>query len=164
MTTAIPLLANNELVTLAWIRDIVTTYGVAAGTVLQGPDPETGILSWGDTGFVTASTVGGTPNGTVPLREPVMEILCHATRVDSQKRPTGSRPPWGQANAIAETIIVASRSINHGDTQRVVTLPAGYPSVRVVDGSALTEPERRRSDEANYAIFGFTLSVSWLAL
>ncbi|HEX8106106.1 MAG TPA: hypothetical protein VF516_00195 [Kofleriaceae bacterium] len=157
-TPLLPRLANNELVALAWIRDIVSVYNVALGTTLQGPDPDTQVLSWGDTGFVTASTVGGTPNGTVPLREPVMEILCHATN------PGKSRPPWGRANAIAETIIEAARSINWGDTQRPVTLPTGYPAVRVGDGSALTEPERRRSDEANYAIFGFTLSVSWLAL
>lgn len=158
MTTLLPLLANAELVCLAWIRDIVSTYDVALGTTLQGPDPATQVLSWGDTGFVTCLVVGGTPNGTVPLRQPVLSIDCWAANVGK------TRPPWGRANAIAETIVVASRSIQWGDTQRTVTLPSGYPSVLVRDGSALTEPERRPADEANYAHYGFNLSMSWLAL
>lgn len=158
MTTPLVLRPNSELVTLAWIRDIVETYGVAAGTTLQGPDPETQILSWGDTGFVQTTVIGGSVNGTVPMRQPVMSIDCWAANVGK------SRPPWGRANAIAEAIVVASRSVNWGDTQRPVTLPTGYGTARVADGSALTEPERRPADAANYAHYGFNLQISWVAL
>jgi hypothetical protein len=158
MALALPLLANSELVALAWIRDIVTAYGVAAGTTLQGPDPETLELSWGDAGFVTALVVGGSINPTVPMRQPVLSIDCYATNVGK------SRPPWGRAASIASTIIRAAQHVDLKDTQRPVTLPTGYGIARVADGSALTEPERRPGDEANHARYGFQLSVSWTAL
>lgn len=158
MVTLIPTIPNSELVALAWIRDIVTAYDVGVGTTLQGPDPDTQILSWGDTGFIQARVVGGSINGTVPLREPVLAIDCFAANVGK------NRPPWGRANSIAELIVLAARSINWGDTQRPVTLPAGYGLARVCDGSVINEPERRTADEANYARYGFELSVSWLAL
>ncbi len=158
MTTPLILRPNSELVTLAWIRDVVTTYGVAAGTTLQGPDAETGALSWGDVGFITAAVVGGSVSGVTPMREPVMSIDVYATNVGK------ARPPWGRANAIAEAIVVAARSVDWGDTQRPVTMPTGYGAARVSDASVLTEPERRPADEANFARFGFEMSVSWLAL
>jgi hypothetical protein len=158
MTTPLVLRPNSELVTLAWIRDIVEAYGVAAGTTLQGPDSETQILSWGDTGFVQTTVIGGSVNGTVPIRQPVMSIDCWAAN------PKKSRPPWGRANSIAEAIVTAARYVNFGDTQGPVTLPTGYGLARVSDGSVLTEPERRPADAANYARYGFNLQISWLAL
>lgn len=158
MVLALPLHANNELVTLAWIRDVVTAYAVAAGTTLQGPDPDTQALSWGDSGFVTALTVGGSISTYTPMREPVMAIECVATNVGK------SRPPWGRAAGIAELIIRATEWTNVGDTARPVTLPTGYPLARVWDGSALTEPKRIPSDQANYARYSFEMSVSWVEL
>lgn len=158
MPTLIPTLPNSELVTLAWIRDVVTAYDVGVGTTLQGPDPETQVLSWGTTGFLTAAVVGGSIHGTVPMRQPVMSIDVWAANVD------GSRPPWGRANSIAELIVQAAYSFDWGDTQRPVVLPAGFGSALVRDGSVLNEPERRPSDAANYAHYGFQLSVSWVPL
>lgn len=158
MAVAIPTFPNSELVTLAWIKDVVTAYDVATGSTLQGPDPDTQVLSWGKTGFVQAISVGGSINGNTPMRQPVMSIDCYAANVD------GGRPPWGRANSIAETIVRASRSFLWGDTQRAVTLPGTFGRALVRDGSALAEPTRRPADEANFAHYGFELSISWLPL
>jgi len=158
MALALPLHANNELVTLAWIRDVVTAYGVSAGTTLQGPDPETLVLPWGDVGFVTTLTVGGSVNTNTPMREPVMSVECVAANVGK------SRPPWGRAIGIAELIIRATEWTGWGSTARAVVLPSGYPGARVWDGSALTEPKRVPSDEAGYARYSFDMSMSWVEL
>jgi hypothetical protein len=158
MTLLIPTSPTAELVALGWIKDVVTAYDIATGTTLQGPDPETQVLSWGATGFVQCAVVGGSVNGTVPIRQPVMSVDCWAANVN------GSRPPWGRANSIAELSVRAARSFNWGDTQRLVTLPSTFGAVLVRDGSVLTEPERRLADEAGYAHYGFELQVSWLPL
>jgi hypothetical protein len=155
MPTTIPTLANAELVTLAAIRSVVSAYGVGAGTTLQGPDRSTGVLSWDGTGFVTAATVGGSINGTVPMRRPVMSIDVYATDVGKE------RPPWGRAIGIVETIIAACQQYALKQAQLVVSLPTGYPSCRVAEMTAITEPERRTGDEANYAHYGFEMAVSW---
>lgn len=158
MTLALPLLANAELVCLGYLRAIVTAYDVAAGTTLQGPDPDTEVLSWGDTGFVQCQVVGGTPNGTVPIRRPVLSLDFWAVNVN------GSRPPWGRASAIAEVCVQAHYAFKPYDTHRAVALPSGYPSVYVSEFSFLGEPERRPADEANYAHYGCQVQMSWVAL
>jgi hypothetical protein len=61
-------------------------------------------------------------------------------------------------------IVNASQRINWGDTARPVTLPSGYPTCRVLDGTALGIPKRIPADEANYARYQFELSMSWVAL
>jgi hypothetical protein len=158
VTLTLPLLPTSELVTLGWIKDVVTAYDVATGTTLQGPDPETGVLSWGTTGFVQAAVVGGAINGTVPLRRPTMSVDAWAVNVN------GARPPWGRANAICELIVQAAYAFDWGATQRAVTLPKTYGSVLVREGTVLTEPERRPADAAGYAHYGFQLNISWLSL
>lgn len=155
---ALPKLANAELVTLAWIRDVVTTYDVAAGTTLQGPDPNTRILSWADTGFVTTAVIGGAPHSHTPLRQPVMSVDCWATT------PSKKQPPWGRAASIAETIVAAAYDLGGDDAQRAVTLPTGYPAARVVGAVVLDEPKRVPGDAANYAHYVFNLAITWLSL
>jgi hypothetical protein len=167
MTTPIPKLATSELVTLAWLRGAVTAYDVAAGTTLQGPDPNTGILTWGDTGFVTTTVVGGAPHSHLPLRQPVMSVDCWATHVDTTgvpRAPSRKQPPWGRANMIAELLVAAAYDAGGDDGQRPVTLPTGFPVARVVGAVVLGEPQRVRGDDANYAHFTFNLAISWLSL
>lgn len=161
MATLIPVLPTSELVALTCIRDLVTAYGIGAGTTLQGPDPETHTLSWGASAFVTARAVGGSINGTVPLREPVLSIEVSAVNEKSK-----SRPPWGRANSVAEMIVRACYSFDFGDTERPVSGGSGGDAwlARVCDMSALTEPQRIPGDEAGYARYSFEMSVSWLAL
>lgn len=160
MTTLLPLLANAELVCLAYLRTVVSAYDVGVGTTLQGPDPKTGELSWGDTGFVQAITVGGSPNGTVPIRQPVLSLDFWAAAVGK------SRPPWNQANAIAELCLQAHYAFGPSvdRTHVAVTLPTGYPSAYVQEFTFLGEPERRPADEANYAHYGCQVQMSWVAL
>jgi hypothetical protein len=157
VVTALPLLANAELVCMAYLRAVVGAYNVAVGTTLQGPD-DRGTLSWGDTGFIQCQVVGGTPNGTVPIRRPVLSLDFWAVNV------SGSRPPWNQANAIAELCVQAAYAFAPYDTHRAVTLPSGYPSAYVSEFTILGEPERRPADEANYAHYGCQVQMSWVAL
>jgi hypothetical protein len=157
MATLLPLLANAELVCVAYLRAIVAAYDVGVGTTLQGPD-DNGVLSWGKTGFVQAVVVGGTPNGTVPIRRPVLSLDFWAVNVD------GSRPPWGRANAIAEVCVQAAYAFAPYDTHRAVALPSGYPSAYVSEFSILGEPERRPADPANYAHYGCQVQMSWVPL
>lgn len=160
MTALLPLLANAELTCLAYLRTVVNAYDVGVGTTLQGPDPETGILSWGDTGFVQCQVVGGTPNGTVPIRQPVLSLDFWAVNVE------GSRPPWNQANGIAELCLQAHYAFGPATDRGhvAVTLPTGYPRVYVSEFTFLGEPERRPADEANYAHYGCQVQMSWVAL
>lgn len=160
MTTLLPLLANAELVAAAYLRTVVSAYDAAVGTTLQGPDPDTGELSWGDVGFIQLAVVGGTPNGTVPIRRPVLSLDFWAVNVE------GSRPPWNRANGIAEVCVQAHHAFGpHADgTHVAVTLPTGYPAVYVQEFTFLGEPERRPADEANYAHYGCQVQMSWVSL
>lgn len=160
MPTLLPKLANAELACLAYLRTVVGLYDVAVGTTLQGPDPDTGVLSWGTTGFVQCAVVGGTPNGTVPIRRPVLSVDFWAVNVN------GSRPPWGRCIAVAELCIQAHYAFGPNDdgAHIAVTLPTGYPSVYVQEFSFLGEPERRPADEANYAHYGCQVQMSWVPL
>jgi hypothetical protein len=162
MTTAIPRIATSELVALAWIGTVIEPYAIASGTTLQGPDPTTSILSWGDTGFVQVAAVGGQPHVHLPLRRPVLSIDCWATNVGRK------RPPWGRANVVAELIVAATYSVGaHGtanDAQRPVTLPSDYGTAIVRGAVVRSEPRRRPSDVAEYAHYGFELEIDWLAL
>jgi len=102
--------------------------------------------------------VGGSVNGTVPVRQPVMSIDTY-----SYNRG-GVRPPWGRANNIAEIIVRASYSTEWGAAMGPVTLPSGHGAARVNAASVRTEPERRPADEAGYAHYGFELEISWVYL
>ncbi|MCI3246309.1 hypothetical protein [Streptomyces spinosisporus] len=149
MTTPV-LRATPELVAIAWLKTVV---GDIVATTLPKPGSD-GSLSWADTGFVTITSAGGTPNLYVPLREPVMGVDCWATNSQSQK------PPWNKAACLAEAIQAAC--YNHPAIPQTVTLPSGYPQARVL--SAYTTGEHRRvpddpSSYARYAVPG--LVVVW---
>lgn len=157
MTTSLVLRANAELVVMAYIRDMLAAYDTAVGAVLQGPD-EDGTLSWAGVGFVQPTTVGGSINADVPVRTSVVSLDVWAAN------PKSKRPPWGQAFAVAESIIAATYDTAAHDTHGVVTLPAGYPAARVTGFRALTEPTRRPSDPSDYARVGFDVEIVWHGL
>ncbi len=160
MTSPVPLVlrANSELVTMAYLRDIVLArYGTAVGSVLQGPDAQ-GRYAWKDVGFVQPSSVGGGVDANVPIRRPVVSLDVWAVN------PGSKRPPWGQAYAVAETIIAATYDTPDHDTHRVVELPTGYPNARVSGFRVTTEPSRRPSDPSDFARVGFEVEVAWTAL
>lgn len=158
MTTPLVLRANAELVAMAFLRQrILATYGTAVGAVLQGPD-DAGRYTWEDVGFVQPSSVGGGINANVPVRTSVVTLDVWAVN------PGSKRPPWGQAYAVAETIIAATYDTEGHDTHAVVTLPTGYPDARVTGYRVLTEPSRRPSDPSDFARVGFDVELVWHGL
>lgn len=161
MTLVIPLRANAELVTAAYIRLIVGAYNTAVGAVLQGPDPD-GVIQWGSTGFVQFSTVSDPIDPYVPLRHSVVSLDVWAVNQGSSKKP-----PWNLAFAVAELIIDAQydRSVNGtGDTHAVVSLPTGYPDARVTEFSTPSGPNRRPADPSDFAHVGMECTISWHGL
>lgn len=159
MTAPLVLRANSELVVMAFIRARLAAYSTAVGAVLQGPAAD-GTLSWEGVGFVQPTTVGGSIDKNVPLRSPVVSLDVWAATQNSK------RPPWGQAFAVAESIIAATYDLSREayDTHGVVTLPDGYPQARVTGFWANTEPTRRPSDPSDYARVGFDVTIVWHGL
>ena len=159
MTAPSPLVlrANAELVVMAYLRACLASYDTAVGAVLQGPRAD-GTLSWAGVGFVQPSTIGGPIDPNVPLRRSVVSLDVWAAN------PGSKRPPWGQAFAVAETIIAATYDTPTHDTHSVVTLPDGYPDARVTGFRALTEPARRPADPSDYARVGFDVEIVWHGL
>ena len=142
--------ATPELVAIAWLKTVV---GDRVATTLPKRSQD-GTYSWAEIGFVTLTSVGGSPNLYVPLRDPVMGVDCWAVNPDSQK------PPWDKAATLAEAIQAAC--YDHPAIPQKVTLPAGYPQARVL--SAYTTGEHRRvpddpSSFARYSIPG--LVIAW---
>lgn len=141
--------ANTELVAIAWLGTVTgLTSGMVAATL---PTDNT---SWAASGFVTVRTVGGTPGLYVPLRSPVVNVDFWAVK-------PGSRPPWYQANALAELVDAGARASN---AQRAVTLPTGYPTARVLSAYLLAEPRRAYGDQGDYARYTADLALHWTDL
>jgi hypothetical protein len=159
MTQAIPKRANAELVAAAYLRQMLAAYNPAIGAVLQGPDPDTGQITWAGSGFISWSNVGGSFDINVPVRHPVVSLDIWAATPRQSKRP-----PWGLAFALAEAIIAAQFDTVLHDTHAVVTLPTGFPDARVTEFSVLTEPSRRPSDPSDYARVGMDVRVGWHGL
>lgn len=141
-----PFLPHGELVAQAWLRGVwgVPTNGV--GTTLPS-DNET----WAASGFVQIETVGGVPNGYVPVYQPIISIHCWANR------PNSSQPPWGKANQLAEQIRIASYGgvDSYAPPQRVVALAPNFQNARVLAVNVLTEPRRFPADDARFAHYQF---------
>jgi hypothetical protein len=158
MTVPLVLRGNAELVVMAFLRARLAAYDTAVGAVLQGPD-DTGTLSWAGVGFVQPTAITGPINPDVPIRTSAVSLDVWAANPNSKK------PPWGQAFAVAETIIAATYDLGDSyDTHTVVTLPDGYPNARVTGFWASTEPSRRPSDPSDYARVGFDCVIVWHGL
>lgn len=150
---------TGELVAIYWLKGLSELHPDFISPILPGPDPETGNLSWGASAYVQVQSVGGTPDVDVPLRRSVLSIDVWAANVSKK------RAPWGRANNGAEVIVNAVWNLDENDVlyMRPVTTPAAYRNALVLNASA-TEPQRRPSDEANWAHYGFELTLSWVAL
>jgi len=144
-----PLLrGNTDLVVQGWLAGVPGLSEAMVASTL--PSDVTG---WAVSGFVQVTTVGGTPDAYVPMREPVVSVDCWAVA------PNSSKPPWGKANNLAEHIAAACQ--DHRGCNRVVILPEGYPPVRVHQAYLLTEPRRIPSDDGAYARYQMDLALHW---
>lgn len=141
------LTANTELVAVQWLLGVT---GLSSGMVAtQLPKDQS---TWSTNGFVTVAALGGGPNNYTGVRGPVLQLDCWAVA------PGSNKPPWFQANALAELVVGACRV---GDG-RTVTLPNGYPAARVLQAWVITEPRRVYDDAGDVARYTLNLALSWI--
>ena len=148
------LLANDELVAIAWIAAI---QGLQVdGVATQLPASE---ASWNTYGFITVAVVGGSPGQELPVRRPVFQVDCWANN------PGSDKAPWWRAVALAEQV-----RLGVYDRQRVhrgVQLTAGgkqYPPAAVLGAVIMTEPRRGYGDPGDYARYFFDLQLTWVPI
>lgn len=153
LPTPPPPVANNDLVTMAWIRTIPGVDFNQVGTTLPGDASK-----WSAAGFIQITSVGGSPHPDIPTHRPVMGIDTWAVGV-SQTGEAGGKPPWGKANALAEMI----RAGCYRNTELGV-IPLNAPGLyaRVQSVMPTTEPFRMPGDDARYARYHLDLQLIWV--
>ena len=147
-----PSYVTSRLVFIAWIASIPGL--TASGTGNQLPPDET---TWSQGGYVVVpATVGGTPEGNMPLRKPVGQVECWATIPGSDKLP------WNLAAGLCEEIYRAT--LDRQNFGRLLTITddgVPYPSARASSAKVLTEPHQIWSDVGDYAGWQFDLLLQW---
>ena len=146
------LLANDEIVAIAWIFSIGGLQ--ADGVATQLPASE---ASWNRFGFITVAVVGGSPGQEIPVRRPVFQVDCWANN------PGSDKPPWWRANALAEQVRLGV--YDRLRVHRGVSLIGGgktYPPAAVLGAIMLTEPRRGYGDPGDYARYFFDLMLTWV--
>ena len=149
-----PRLATNELVAVAWLGSIPGLSTQMVSTQLPADD-----TAWAATGFITVAVVGGSPNIYLPVKKPVFQVDCYAVK------PGSNKPPFWKANVLAETVRYGT--LPRVGFNRPLSLSAGgvsYPPARVQTAYVVTEPRRRYSDAADYAVYSFDLALEWLTI
>lgn len=157
-----PKLPNSDLVGEKWLAGVpgLSAAGVAT-TLPRYPDqwPSFGP----NKGFVVVTVVGGDTDLYLPIRHPVYQVDCWATRVGS------THPPWGTANEIAEMIRanIEARPVLY---KRALTFTdkGDYFGARVIEAILRTEPRRAIvpgptpvGDEGGYARYMVELQLDW---
>jgi hypothetical protein len=150
----VTLRANAELVMVAWIESIPGFTPNIAGTQLPADD-----TTWANTGFITVSIVGGSPDVDVPVRKPVMQIDCWACT------PGSNMPPWLQASGLAEQVRDACYDKTaFGRELRPTINGLTYPTAKATTVYVLTEPRRVYDDLGDYARYQMDVALSWIQL
>lgn len=142
--------ANTELVAVSWLAGVA---GLTSGMVAATLPKDTS--AWAATGFVTVRATGGSPGIYVPMRSPVVTVDCWAVK------PGSVKPPWFQANYLAELIDVGCRAVT---AARAVTLPTDYPAARVHSAYLVSEPRRAYGDQGDYARYTVDMALAWTDL
>lgn len=142
--------ANTELVAISWLGGVA---GLTSAMVAAGLPKDTS--SWATNGFVTVRTVGGAPGLYVPLRSPIVMVDTWAVK------PGSGKPPWFQANALAELVDAGCRA---STVQRALTLPTNYGTARVLSAYLVSEPRRAYGDQGDYAHYVTDLALHWVDL
>lgn len=146
--------ANTDLAVQTWLSNLPFLNAGMVGAEL--PEKAEQNTSLAASGFVTAYTVGGTPQLYVPMRQPVVQI-------DTWGFPalSGRRPQWELANQLAELLVAAC----YNGTLIGSALPIGkngYGTIRMMQAHPLQEPHRVYSDRAYRARFRFDLQTYWI--
>lgn len=141
---------TSDLVAVAWLKALA---GLTDGQVSTTLPQDT--TTWATAGFVTAATVGGTPDMYVPMARPAVSLDCWAVS------PNSGSPPWGKANQLAEIVRAAVYNLAEV-TPLLVSLPATYNDARVLSAYLLSEPRRVHDDDASYARYTCDLQLHWV--
>lgn len=158
MASPLPLEANDELVAVAWLATVPGLSAAMVGTQLP-PDvnADGSQADWIETGFVTVTVVGGSPDDLLPVNQPVLQVDCWATV------PGSNKPPWWKAHALASAIRRAT-----WDRYRIprALSPAAsgvaYPTAVVQSAYIATSFRRLYGDDSDYARLQGDLALSWV--
>jgi hypothetical protein len=145
------LLPNDELVAKAWL--VAAVDGLTAAKVATTlPDPP-----WTDDEFVQIMQVGGDGDRDLPTAEPVVSVNCFAMKAGSAK------PPWGQANQLAQKIWMATFPVRYSPDPAVeLDMPSGYGRALCRTVQAVSRPRRIPSDPSQFAVYNLDLLFSWV--
>lgn len=130
--------ANSELAAITWLKTIPGLPTNAIGTTVpMGADSSTP-PSWVNTGFVQVLVTGrGSTENNIPYRAPIITAHCWAASGNKQK------PPWGQANDLAETIWAATLVEGNGiENLDLAVNVASPPTIRILQVWGVQEPRR----------------------
>ena len=141
-----------DIVAIALIRELT---GIPASRVDTTLPKDT--IIWAD-GFAQGVGISERSGMYVPLHASLINVSCWATNIGS------SKPPWGKANQLAETVKVLC--LEHSNFPITLDLSAfgGYASARVHSAYFITEPHRIPSDEGSFARYDGDLEIHWTPL
>jgi hypothetical protein len=154
MTTI--LRANTGLVATTWIGGVTGLSPAMVACKLP-----TDNSTWAASGFVTVRTTGGSSAVDYALRQPIVTIDCYACTLNSTK------PPWGKAWHLAETIHVATEPTNDTARRAVyrdLVLPGDYPGARVMGAITRSEPREAYGDPGGLAHVLLDVEFDWVEL
>lgn len=149
--------ANTDLVAVAWLGGVAGLSPSMVASTL----PATTNASWAASGFVTVRTSGGQSGVYMPVRSPVVTVDTYAVN------PGSSKPPWGKANSLAELVVRGCYPRTDAERvamQRPLSLPANYPTARVLSAYVVSEPRRAYGDSGDYAHFVLDVALNWVDL
>lgn len=152
---------NNDLVGEKWLGGVPGLNPDMVATTLPR-DPATWTKIATAQVFVVVTVIGGDKDLYLPIRRPVFQVDCWATRIGS------TIPPWAAANLAAEMI---RSNIEAGPAayKRGLTFTdkGDYRPAMVLDAIMRTEPRRgvtpgtATGDEGGYARYMFDLELHW---
>jgi hypothetical protein len=138
----------TDMVAQAWLSSLPgLSAGMVGATLPQGD-------SWASTGFVQVTVVTGAVDPYTGLRAPQVQVDCWA------RKPESAKPPWRQANQLAELVVAAT--VNGTGQQTILDLGVHYDAARVLSVRALGEPRRVVDPDGSYARYSVDLGVTWV--
>lgn len=157
-----PFNPNNDLVAEKWVGGVPGLVPAMVATTLPR-DVTTWTTIQTAKAFVVVTVIAGNQDLHLPIRKPVVQVDCWATRIGS------TNPPWGTANLVAEMIRenIDARPVLY-KRRLTFTDKGDYRAALVQEAIMRTEPRRAitpgtpTGDEAGYARYMFDLELQWV--
>jgi hypothetical protein len=149
---------NDLLVVAAWVNSIPALRpGICATTL---PEDNT---TWGMSGFVVETAVGGGPHSELPQGEPIIQLDVHVIN------PNSDKPPWAAAQIVMSEIYAATTPAALDATarwlvMRTLTLPNSFGTARVLSCHQVSIERRLYGDDASVAVLSADFAFHWVAL